>query len=250
MKNKVKIIAWGCALFLPLTACKEQVVHKYESENSIYFFRGSENYNTFVQNDSLFYNFTAKDGFRQKDTVHVRLLTTGFLSDRDRPIRLVQVNLGGESDAVAGTHYVGLDDLEVRDWLVIPAGSERVNLPIILLRESSMRSREVRVVLELQENDYFKVVMSSASRFVIKITDMIARPNNWEISWQPYFGNWGPEKMRFLTDYVGIVNFEERYELTEVFFYRSKAIEKLLEYNNSHANPLAEADGTLVTFPS
>jgi hypothetical protein len=247
---KTRIIAWACALSLPLVACEERVVHKYESENSVYFFKGAEQYNTFVQGDSLLYNFTAKANARQRDTIRVRVLTAGLLSDRERPVLLAQVNHGEASDAVAGAHYVGFDDPEVSDWMVVPAGSAQVDLPIILLRDPSLRSREARIVIELRENSHFKVVMPDLSRFVVKITDMISRPNNWDSLWQYYLGNWGPEKMRFLAEYVGIADFEGRHEASEMLFYQSKAIEKLLEYNNAHEEPLAEADGTLVTFPS
>lgn len=250
MKNSIKVIAWGYALSFLLVACEERVVHKYESENSIYFFKGSEQYNTFVQSDSLLYNFTVKENSRQRDTIYLRVLTAGFLSDLERPVRLVQVNYGGELDAVAGAHHVDLEDPEVNGQMVIPAGSVRASLPIILLRDPSLRSQEMRIVIELQENNHFKVVMPDLSRFVVKITDMIMRPSNWDTLWQSYLGNWGPEKMRFLSDYVGIADYEGRHEASEMLFYRSKAIEKLLEYNNTHERPLTEADGTLVTFPS
>jgi hypothetical protein len=250
MKNSIKIIAWACALSLPLVACRERVVHRYESENSVYFFKGADLYNTFVQEDSLLYNFATKENSRQKDTLHLRVLTAGFLADRERPVLLAQVNHGGTTDAVAGTHYVDFGDPGISDRMVVLAGNERAELPVVLLRDPSLRSQEARIVIELRENAYFKVVMPDLSRFVIKITDMITRPSNWDSIWQFYLGNWGPEKMRFLVEYVGIADFEGLHDASEMLFYRSKATEKLLEYNNTHEEPLAEANGVLVTFPT
>lgn len=243
---KTGTITWTLLLPLLLPCCKEQVVHRYESENSLYFFKGSENYNTFVQSDSLAYNFTEKQAGRLRDTIRLSVLAAGFLSDIDRDILLVQA----AGDAVAGTHYLGFDDPSLAGSLVIPMHSARVDLPVILLRDPSLRSREVRLELELRENNYFKVVIPELSRFVIKITDMIAKPSNWDSLWKAYFGAWGLEKMRFLADYVGIADYEGTHGASEMLYYRSKAIEKLTEYNNTHETPLTEADGTPVTFPA
>jgi hypothetical protein len=246
MKNK--IIIWSCAACLAFASCEEKVVHKYESENSVYFYRGAELYNTFVQYDSLIYNFVEKKSDRLRDTVRVRVRTAGFLSDRDREVQLVQINHGDSLAAVAGKHYIGFDDPEMAGRLLIPAGSIQADLPVVLLRDASLRSREMRIEIELRENGHFKIVMPDLSRFVIKFTDMIARPANWETSWRPYLGEWGPEKMRFLVEYVGVADFEGQHGASDMLYYRSKAIEKLIEYNNTHATPLTEADGTLVSF--
>ncbi|MDR0765435.1 MAG: DUF4843 domain-containing protein [Odoribacteraceae bacterium] len=247
---KTDVMTWTFALVLPLLSCEEKVVHRYESENSLYFFKGAEQYNTFVQSDSLTYNFMAKQGDRQRDTIRLRVLAAGFLSDRDREVYLVQINGDNPLAAVGGTHYVPFDDPGVAGSMVIPAGSTRADLPVIVSRDPSLRSQEVRLEVELRENAHFKVVIPELSRFVIKIVDMIAKPANWDFLWQSYLGNWGPEKMRFLADYVGIADFEGTHEATEMLFYRSKAIEKLNEYNSTREEPLTEADGTLVTFPT
>ncbi|MDR2414858.1 MAG: DUF4843 domain-containing protein [Odoribacteraceae bacterium] len=247
---KTDIMTWTILLALPLLACQEKIVHRYESENSLYFFKGADQYNTFVQSDSLTYNFTTKQGQHQRDTIRLRILAAGFLSDSDREIRLVQVNSDNPLAAGEGVHYVPFDDPEVAGSMFVPAGSTRAEIPVIVSRDSSLRSREVRLEIELQENSHFKVVIPELSRFVIKITDMIAKPVNWDVLWKSYLGNWGPEKMRFLADYVGIADYEGTHEATEMLFYRSKAIEKLNEYNSTRDTPLAEADGSLVTFPT
>jgi hypothetical protein len=235
---------------LLLAACQERVVHKYQSENSIYFFRGAERYNAFVQNDSLTYNFMTKQPPRQRDTVYLRILTAGFLSPLDRHFQIAQINRGDTLDAIPGEHYIPLDNPEMANHITIPAGSVQIDLPVVLLRHATLRSREVRLQLQLQENQNFKIAIPDNSRFIIKITDMVGRPNNWDTLWQYYLGDWGPEKMRFLVEYIGITDFEGIHDAPQMTFYRSKAIEKLAEYNQTHQTPLAEADGTLVTFPA
>ncbi|MDR0545016.1 MAG: DUF4843 domain-containing protein [Odoribacteraceae bacterium] len=244
--NSINTRAFALLLALLFLSCRERVVHRYESENSIYFFRGSENYNTFVQVDSLSYNFTEKQPGRLRDTIHLRVLSAGFLSDADRAVRVAQTS----PNALAGVHYADFDDPALAGRFIVPAGSARGELPIVILRDPSLRSRVVRIEIKLQENDHFKVVIPELSRFVIKVTDMIAKPSNWDFLWASYMGAWGPEKMRFLADYVGIADYEGAHDASEMLYYRSVAIEKLTEYNNTHATPLAEADGAPVTFPS
>ena len=248
--NSMNTHAIALLFALLFLSCEERVVHRYESENSLYFFWGSENYNTFVQQDSISYNFTEKQSSRLRDTIHLRVLSAGFLSDSDRAVRIAQTLADGSPNALPGTHYVDFDDPALAGRFIVPAGSTRAELPIVILRDPSLRSQVVRLEIELRENDHFKVVIPELSRFVIKITDMIAKPSNWDFLWASYMGTWGPEKMRFLADYVGIADYEGTHDASEMLYYRSVAIEKLTEYNNTHATPLTEADGTPVTFPS
>jgi hypothetical protein len=247
MKNNVIGIAWCITLLLLFPACREQVVPRYESENSIYFYNGADVYNTFVQRDSLKYNFMNKTDDRERDTVHVHVFAAGFLSDEDRSYKLVQANHGGATDAEAGIHYVRFDDPAYEGRFVIPAGTMQGSFPVILLRDPSLRSREIRVEFELQANEHFMTIIPDQSRFVVKITDMFSQPDNWEALWQFYFGVWGPEKMRFLKRYVGIDDFEYAYPPNRLMHYQSEARKKLAEYNANNP-PLTEEGGIPISF--
>lgn len=255
MKSRLYIVLPGLFSLLFLLSCEEKIVQKYESENSVYFFRGRDYEQDISQYDSINYSFIVKENQRLRDTVYIQAIAVGFLSDRDREIELVQVKGGGAGDAVAGTHFVGLDDPEVKGRYVIPAGMTKVKLPIILLRDASLRSREIKLELELRENDFFRIVMPENSKFLIKISDMLTEPSNWNL-WKSFFGEWGPVKMKFIIDYTGFTDFENYYSIDQATknYYKMKAKEKLKEVNKEREEnklgPLSEEDDTVVVFPN
>lgn len=252
MEIKLKYIWMLAAVVFLLAGCEEKVTLLYENEPALYFFKGTDYTNNFKQGDSLIYSFYTKELGRVRDTVYLNIRTMGLPAEAPRAVSLVQANTGNRTDAIAGIHYVAFDDPEVKDLMVIPANAVMADIPVILLRDKSMKSFEFRLNLEIRENDYFKVGLDTQKSFLIRLSDMAAPPDNWK-SWSYTFGEWGPVKMRFIMDYVGVTDFEKYAEYTsaELTYLQMKAIQKLEEYNQKNNTILTEDDGvTIVEFPN
>ncbi len=243
------ILLLGMGIFL--YACEEKVVMLYENKPALYFYNGDDYTNNIHQHDSIVYSFYIKETSRQRDTLYLYVCTMGIPSEEARPIRLVQTDAEGENAAVAGTHYVAFDDPEVISQMVIPAHTVKAAIPLIVLRDPSMKSKEFRINLEIGENEAFGVGLDAQKSFLVKVSDITAPPANWS-SWKYYFGEWGPVKMKFIIDYVGLSDFDKYSEFSqaELKYYRMKANQKLEEYNRDNQTILMEDDQiTPVTFP-
>lgn len=236
---------------ISLYACEEKVVMLYENKPALYFYRGDDYTNNIYQHDSLVYSFYIKETSRQRDTLYVHIRTMGIPCGEARPVRLVQTNTGGVDDAVAGIHYVDFDAPEVASKMVIPAHAVMADIPVIVLRDPSMKSKEFRLNMEIVENEEFVVGLEAQKSFLVKVSDITAPPANWS-SWQSYFGEWGPVKMKFIIDYVGLSDFDKYSEFSraELEYYQMKANQKLEEYNRDNQTILKEDDQiTVVSFP-
>lgn len=236
---------------LSLYACEEKVVMLYENKPGLYFYEGDDWTHNVHQYDSIVYSFYIKETSRERDTLYLRICTMGIPSGEPRPIRLIQTNTGAADAAVAGTHYVAFDDPEVAAQMVIPAHAVMADIPFIVLRDPSMKTREFRINLEIAENEAFGVGLDAQKSFLLKVSDVTAPPANWS-SWQYYLGDWGPAKMRFLIDYVGLSDFDKfsQFSQSELEYYKMKANQKLNEYNDANKTILMEYDRiTPVTFP-
>lgn len=232
-------------------ACEEKNVELYKNEPALYFWRGTDYSVDFRQYDSLAYSFFVKDANRQRDTVYVQLRTMGLPTDAPRTVKLVQTNAGAVDAAVPGTHYVAFDNAEVASQMVVPAGAVITHIPVIVLRDPSTKSREYRLNLEIAKNENFEAGLEEQKKFLIKISDMTFKPSNWN-SWQYYFGEWGPVKMWFIINYVGVSDFDNysQYSQAMLDFYKMKANQKLEEYNKNNNTILTEDDQiTEVVFP-
>ena len=146
---------------------------------------------------------------------------------------------------------MAFDDPEMLEHLKIPKGSVRKSFPLIVLRDPSLELEEVRIELKIGENEYFRSGIDDWTNFVVKTTSMAVKPTNWDTYWKYYFGpTWGSVKMKFIIDNTGFSDFDgDRLKTDYTNYLSSKVKQKLLEYNTNHpADPLSEADGTLVTF--
>lgn len=249
--NKIYICVFIFMVILLFSACEEKNVELYKNEPALYFFRGTDYANNFRQYDSLSYSFFVKGVARGRDTVYVQLRTMGLPVDKPRAVKLVQTNIGAKDAAVAGTHYVAFDDVVVASHMVMPAGAVVANIPVVILRDPSMKKQEFLLSLEIERNENFEVGLEDQKIFRIKISDMTFKPSNWFL-WEDFFGDWGSVKMWFIINYVGVSDFDNysQYPRAMLDFYKMKASQKLEEYNKNNNTILMEDDQiTVVVFP-
>lgn len=242
-----------------LTAC-EKDLPVYNGSDSMLNFVYAHEQNS---DSTCMYSFVYESDDVVKDTVWFDITTMGFPQDRDRYYELEQV-LTGNHDAVPGKHYVAFDDADYRSKLCVPAGAIEARLPVVVLRDPSLKTEgNVTLRLKFEPNDEFIVGYITRSFKVLTISDILSRPNNWNGICDHYFGDYGPVKHQFMIDVSGerwdddyLVNTlrinESDCDQNYILALSNKFYKALQEENARRAannlDPLAEDDGTLVAF--
>lgn len=217
------------------------------------------------------YSFVYAGAAVTTDTIWVEVETMGFTSDKDRPVSLEQLDTTA-CMAVPGKHYVAFDDPSMASYYVIPAGKARATLPIVVLRDASLKDTSVVLKFTFRENEYFHHGYPVFQTRVITITDRLSEPSAWNkqyyydpshpswgtYSFANYFGAYGPVKHQFLIDQNGkawdddyitsLMEGDSNY-LNYLMQEMQKALAKLnAERQAQGLDVLREADGTEVTI--
>ncbi len=222
-----------------------------------------------------------------RDTVYIRLNTIGGIADQDRAVTLEQVT---EYDityvrdpltnkitdsvvkekpfkAVPGTHYVALNDPSMQSLLVVRASKAFDSLPIILLRDASLKDNSYRLRLRIVANNEFATGETKAIEKTIVFSDRLERFESWKTDTytSPAFGSFGKysiPKHQFMIDVLKTRIDEEWYKAIVAIqaqqHYKNLVKDALAVFNADPANiaagiaPLRESgDPTspLVSFP-
>ncbi|MDR1415717.1 MAG: DUF4843 domain-containing protein [Odoribacteraceae bacterium] len=243
MKKRFAYIFMLVAL---LSACQELEVDKYENDPRLYFYRAP-----FApeQRDSISHSFFLQEAAIVRDTVLVEVRTMGFPSSEPRAFKIKQINADAPNAAQAGVHYISFDTEEIQGLMQVLPGQVSTFVPVVLLRDPSLKQTEMRLEITIAENEYFKPGIQDNAKFTVTVSDFAVMPASWA-RWQISFGAWGAQKMFFVSNYLGVdlaAPVSDDYDL--YLYYQGMAKDALSRYNSEHpGNPLEEADGTPVTF--
>jgi len=205
----------------------------------------------------------------QRDTVWFEVETMGFVADYDRPIALQQLDTAAYN-AVPGKHYMAFDDASLKDYYVIPAGKAKTKIPVVILRDATLKDTTAVLKFGFKDNEYFTSGYPVLQTRVLTFSDRLSQPSNWTkqyeypgyagfyVSLSNYFGDYGPVKHQFLIEQTGKTWDDDYIEslMTGDFSYLQYLMQKMQsvldELNAERAaqglDPLAEADGTLVVI--
>lgn len=236
-------------LLLVAASCKEDEVFFYQNDPAIYF--ANEPRVVYGQLDSTSCSFFIADDAVVDDTIHLKICLSGLTVNYDRPISLLQTNVGAEDAAIPGVHFVAFDDPLVADSVCMPRGQTIAYVPLVLLRDASLKTKEKRLKLTVGQNEHFRPGIDKFRNFSVTVADFATKPTLWDTYWRYYFGlTFGSEKLKFIIRITGYTDFETRLpDLQQAYYFSGLFQEKLAEYNEAHPdNPLAEADGTLVGY--
>ena len=236
------------------------------------------------ESKEIMMDFFYMDESIQKDTVYLSVHTIGDPESRDRKISLEQIteydieykydNKGNLVDsvvtekpnkAIPGVHYVPMDDPEMENLLVVKADSVTLEVPVILLRDTSLQREEYRLCLQLVATEDFLLGESEHLSGVIVITDKLSKPSFWDSSVdQYYFGTYSTRKHEFMYEVAGEKINDEWYnrllqDYSERMYYVNKFKDVLAEYNSNPDNiaqglaPMREdqnnPNSPLIVFP-
>ncbi|RBL88989.1 DUF4843 domain-containing protein [Chitinophaga flava] len=191
-----------------------------------------------------------------QDTVFFDIYAIGGVSSKDRPFTLEQVNLPGAGNAVPGVHYKPFSDPSLREVYVIKAGAVHALVPIVLLRDASLKTQNIKLQLQIKANDQFLLGETRKLWRRVELTDMLSRPAAWNASAaQSYWGDYSTVKHAFMIAQTG-EKWDQDFmttigqETASLTFWRLKLKTLLVDYNNTHpGTPLIDENGNFVVFP-
>lgn len=196
--KKIVFLSSILVLLSVLCSCEEDLP-LYDSQQARLNFK----YN-YSHSDSLIsYSFVYYGDIKQ-DTVWVTLNTMGFPADHDRQFELRQVPSPNGENAVPGKHYVSFDDPGYKSrYLVVPAHAVTIDVPIIMLRDASLKSTMVALRVMVKDNENFISGYANELFKEITFTDMLTKPDAWGAAMNWYFGEYGKVKHQFMIDVTG-----------------------------------------------
>jgi len=203
-----------------------------------------------------------------KDTVYIQVNTIGKTANFDREVKLVQVTEPAELfPAVPGVQYIPMDDPSLKKLMVIKANAVTAMIPVVLLRDVSLKTNSYRLKLQLVANDQFGLGETKSQSKAIRFSDRLERFYSWRVdgtqaSAYNTFGKYSTRKHQFMIDVLHQVIDEAWYQaalaIGALNNYRNLLKDALATYNADPANiasgkaPMRETDvvgSPLVTFP-
>ena len=229
-------------------------------------------------------DFYYTDASIVRDTVYLTVNTIGDPENRVRRVALEQISeydveykydaKGNLIDsvvtekpnkAVPGVHYVSMDDPEMLPLLVVQPNAVTVEIPVILLRDASLKKDEYRLCLQLVPTSDFLLGERGKLSGTIVFSDKLSKPGFWNTSVDRYyFGLYSTRKHEFMYEVMQTEINEAwwkklRADYAELTYTRNKLKEALSVYNADPANkanglaPMREEQNNpnspLVTFP-
>ncbi|MFA5849856.1 MAG: DUF4843 domain-containing protein [Bacteroidales bacterium] len=257
--TKINYILSFC-LALMLASCTNDDYMLYDGEARLQFgpptnYIYSTNYQL---NDSLkSYTFVYEPVSKLQDTVFFDLYTMGKVSDTDRAFKLRQVTIPGAENAVAGVHFKSFDDATLQKHYIVKAGKAYVRVPVIVLRDVTLKSKIYALKLEVIENEFFKLGEKIKIWRKVNIADRLIRPNSWTSSVESYYwGKYSYVKHDWMVKQTG-EKWDDTFiapimaDYAEITFWKAKLAKMLSDYNKVPTNPgvpLTDEFGELVKF--
>lgn len=268
MKKYISFMA-GLLLTVLFASCEKDLQVYSDPTCRLNFYYDIESVSSFKESMARStYSFVYGSSDVEKDTLWYEMETMGFVADHDRAITLVQVDSAGVTNAMPGKHYVAFDDPSMASYYVIPAGKARIKVPVVILRDASLKNETVVLKFKIQPNAEFQQGYSALQTRVIQFTDQLSEPSKWSygfpyseyssytVSLSEYFGDYGVVKHQFLIEQTG-EKWDDEYiekimtgDSNYLMYLLRKMAKRLDEVNAERESrgegPLTEGDGTVV----
>jgi len=256
--RKLKVVCFAVAL-LSAYACKKNQYYVYNDQARIQF--GPEESRIYQSSFNLAdtlkpFTFYYEDANVKEDTVFFDIYAIGGITKTDRSFTLQQEQVPNLSNAVAGKHYVAFNDPRATKNFVIKANTVHTRVPIIMLRDASLKSSTVVLKFKVIPDQNFLSGEASNLWRKITLTDRLSQPASWDnIATLYYYGKYSVVKHEFLITHTGqkwdeafLQTLYSDYSLQQ--YWTGAAKIALIDYNAAHpGNPLRDENNELVVFP-
>lgn len=244
-------------LLSSVIACRKEKYYLFNDEARLQFGADPKSLTGNALTDSSKnFTFVYNEPSSTQDTAWFDIYAIGGIDGQSRPYRIRQVNTEGVENAVAGKHYKAFDEASLLAAYTIPANQVHARIPIVLLRDPSLKTSSVVLKFEIVENDHFKLGERSLIWRKLIITDRLVRPAAWNLSAELYYyGKYSRVKHQFMVETTGKKWDQEMMAALSLDgplqrYYIGILTEALADYNNEHpSDPLRDENGELVVFP-
>ena len=256
MKN-LKYIFIATVLLL-LYSCKEEY-YLYNDIKRIQFgpditriYTPSYNLADTTKSYTFFYENTAK----QQDTLFFDIYAIGGVSNTDRAFKLEQVAVPGAENAVSGKHFKAFNDASLVSKYVIKAGAVHAKVPVVMLRDASLKTTTVTLKFQIAENENFSTGEPTNLWRKAIFTDRLSQPSKWD-DWltRYYLGKYSVVKHSFFieksgqkwdNDFITLI----MGNMAELNYWKGLVKSALITYNAQNpGNPLTDENGEIVVMP-
>jgi hypothetical protein len=243
----ISLLALGFSCWLS-SCSKDKGAAPFSAVPSVYFI-----YRSNASMDSLTYTFVEKAATVTIDTVWLTVRVAGSTAANDRGITVNTVS--ATTTAVEGTHYKLLP-------YRMPKDSLQTRLGVVLLRDASLRDKQVELTLTLAPSADFPVLMKesimadgiyySRNKVRILFSDKLIKPANWESNLASFFGAYSETKFRFMTGILGRSSFPTSgtgaLKFFDLQYFQTTVRNALVTYTAANG-PLIDEKGQTVVFP-
>lgn len=195
------------------------------------------------------------DNSKIEDTVYFDIYAIGGTRNVDRSFTLMQEQIEGAVNAEPGKHYVAFNDPRASKNYVIKAGTVHTRVPIILLRDNSLKTVTPELKIVIKEDENFQLGEIDKTWRKLEFTDRLSQPDAWDATMtRYYFGNYSITKHSFMITVTGEKWDNDMFsalksDLSLLNFYKAVLQTALIDYNKAHpGNPLTDELGEPVTF--
>ena len=258
---------------LVFLSCNEDEIMTFDSEDAgIYFQTGRQT--RFFLNidqywDSLRHTFSQDADTVKSYVMSARLRTMGKVRDYDRKVRVVvdQAN----TTAVEGTHFT-VDFSNI----IVPAGAAEVEVPVTFLRHPDLLTKELRVMIKVEDNENFIVPFTHqkntniyyasgdtlmADRFLFIVDEFYSEPVIWSFFLSSYpdgvnpCGAWSVKKQKLMSQLFNITEDDWDYQKGwannrgvqfQSFIYYAIKLQVYLQEQADNGTPVREDDGSFM----
>lgn len=250
---------WAIIAILAMVSCKKDQYYLYNDIARIQF--GPDPTRIYTPSYNLAdtlkpYTFYYEDAAIKEDTVFFDIYAIGGTTKNDRSFMLQQVQMPNIMNAVPGTHYVPFTDARASKHYVIKAGTVHTRVPVIVLRDPSLKTNTPVLKFNVVDNENFRIGEANNVWRKMLITDRLSQPAAWNASFtQYYFGKYSVVKHKFMIDTTGEKWDQDFINLVYtdsglLSYYIAVVKTALIDYNQSHpGNPLRDENGELVVIP-
>ncbi len=270
MKKLLYIVLVMPLLFL---SCNEDEIMTFESDDAGIYFQSGVQTRFFLNIDeywdSAHHTFSQDADDVKEYVMSARLRTLGKVRDYDRKVRVIvdQAN----TTAVEGTHFtVNFDNI------VVPAGAAEVEVPVTFMRHPDLLTKELRVMIKVEDNENFKVPFTHqkntniyyasgdtlmADRFLFVVDEFYTEPVIWSFFSFAYpdginpCGAWSAKKQKLMSQLFGITEDDWDYQKgwandrgvrMNSFIYYAIKLQTYLQEQADNGNPVREDDGSFM----
>lgn len=250
------------ALFM---SCEQTEVQPYDGQPYATIFDPDGWYTGELQSYNR--NFIYMDPNKETDTVWVKVAIKAGLPVKDYHISFRQYkdSISGMAllslpDATPGVQYKAFDDPELKDKYVIHKGLMLDSVPVILLRDPSLKKTGYRITFRMANSEDITASDQTADNaqqhtyVVIYVADCYSEPTSWKY-YMSSFGVYGPVKHQFMVedskqkwddDFIkSLDSFDKVYYL---YKFRNDLDALNAQREKEGKGPLTEADGSKVYF--